>query len=103
MRADRPAEGGTVFVVSVSGTKYSPASRRDYAAKFFEETSTYEVINVLASEHRLVFRSFDKDGREVDRFEAGEPGRDQARLTPPAPAATMAAMRDTGTPAPGPR
>ena len=67
MRGDRAVsegESGTVYIVSVSGTKFSPSTRRDYAAKYLAETSTYEVINVLARERRLVYRSFDARGRK---------------------------------------
>jgi hypothetical protein len=70
MRAGRRAgtgESGTVYVISVSGQKFSEQAARDYTAKGLTHTATYQLIDV--SSDRLVYRAFDEQGRAVDAFE----------------------------------
>lgn len=71
-RADSAA-GGTVYVVSVSGDKYCDQNPRGVAEVGFTRVSTYQTIDLLAREKRLVYRSFDADGREVDGFTIDKP------------------------------
>jgi 3',5'-cyclic AMP phosphodiesterase CpdA len=62
------AGAGTIYVVSVSGDKYVDQDPRDYTAVGFTRVSTYQTIDVLAESGRLVYRSFDAEGRERDAF-----------------------------------
>ena len=69
MHAGRPVEfpsRGTVYVVSVSGEKFYEQAPRDYTAKGLTNLATYQTIDVQVKEKRLTYRSFDRDGREVD-------------------------------------
>ena len=69
MRAGRPVASpaeGTVYVVSVSGEKFYEQGQRDYAARGMTNLATYQTIDIHAKEKRLDYRSFDREGREVD-------------------------------------
>ena len=69
MRAGRPVTSpteGTVYVVSVSGEKFYEQNPKDYTAKGMTNLATYQTIDVKVKERRLTYRSFDRDGREVD-------------------------------------
>ncbi len=69
MRAGRPVASpgeGTVYVVSVSGEKFYEQNSREYTAKGMTNLATYQTIDVTVNERRLTYRSFDRDGREVD-------------------------------------
>ncbi len=59
---------GTVYVVAVSGDKYCDQNPRDYTEVGFTQVSTYQTIDLLASENRLVYKAFDASGRERDGF-----------------------------------
>jgi len=76
MRADRrvgsPAEG-TVYVVSVSGDKFCDVDPRGYGEVGFARVSTYQTIDISARDRRLVYKSFDVSGREVDGFTVEKP------------------------------
>jgi hypothetical protein len=71
-RAGSPAEG-TVYVVSVSGDKYYDQAPREYTEVGFTRVSTYQTIDLLARQNRLVYRSFDASGRERDGFTIEKP------------------------------
>ena len=71
-RVDSPAEG-TVYVVSVSGDKYCEQNPRDYTEVGFTNVSTYQTIDVLTRENRLVYKAFDLSGRERDGFVIEKP------------------------------
>ncbi len=62
-----PSEG-TVYVVSVSGEKFYEQNLRGYTAKGMTNLATYQTIDVKVAQKRLTYRSFDRDGREVDAF-----------------------------------
>ena len=69
MRAGHPVGStseGTVYVVSVSGDKFSGQDQRDYTARGFTNLATYQTIDIKVHEKRLIYRSFDREGREVD-------------------------------------
>jgi 3',5'-cyclic AMP phosphodiesterase CpdA len=71
MRANRPVPGersGTVYVVSVSGTKYYSQARRGYTERGFTHTSTYQTLDFQIAGRRLTYRALDTYGREVDRM-----------------------------------
>jgi hypothetical protein len=73
-----PSEG-TVYVVSVSGEKFYEQNERDYTEKGMTNLATYQTIDVKVKEKRLMYRSFDREGREVD-FLAIEKGDNPDRL-----------------------
>ena len=64
-RVDSPAEG-TLYVVSVSGTKMYDLGEFDYADKAFADTSTYQAIDIEIAGNRLVYKAHDMDGKCVD-------------------------------------
>lgn len=70
MREDAPigddSEGGTIYVVAVSGTKYYEQEESPLAAQAFTNVSTYQVIDVTPSE--LAFKAYTLDGSTVDEF-----------------------------------
>jgi hypothetical protein len=63
-----PAEG-TVYVVSVSGTKLYDVEQHEYAAKSIEHLSTYQVIDIeTRDENKLTYRAYDMDGTLQDEL-----------------------------------
>lgn len=62
-------ETGTIYVVSVSGTKYYEQEQHDYAAVAFPNVSTYQVLDI-ATEPRdsLTYRAYDIEGKVRDEF-----------------------------------
>ncbi len=67
------ADQGTTYVVSVSGTKYYGQRTRAEMAVGITELSTYQTIDIEVPENRLIYRAWDGDGREVDRFTIEKP------------------------------
>jgi hypothetical protein len=71
LRAGQPvtrADQGTTYVVSVAGTKYYGQRARPEMAVGMTELSTYQTIDIEVPADRLVYRAWDGEGREVDRF-----------------------------------
>lgn len=69
LRAGTPAVDGTVYVVSVAGSKSYGQWTSPRFAKGIENTPTYQVIT--ASPDRLVLSTRTWDGAEVDHWERG--------------------------------
>ncbi len=65
--AASPAEG-TVYVMTVAGTKYYEQLDSEFAATSFEEVSTYQIIDITTDPDRLVYRAYDFDGTVRDEF-----------------------------------
>ena len=62
-------EGGTIYLITVAGTKYYRTQHSyDFTAKAFVETSTYQVIDIETNPDRLRYRAFDLDGTLLDEF-----------------------------------
>ena len=57
---------GTTYVVSVSGEKFYGQTPHEYTARGLTQVATYQTIDVEVASRRLRYRSFDRDGREVD-------------------------------------
>ncbi len=70
---------GTVYVVSVSGEKFYEQDPRGYTARGLTNVATYQTIDIRVRERRLSYRSYDRDGREVDALII-EKGADPARI-----------------------
>lgn len=78
MRANRRVEGnepGTVYVVSVSGTKYYEQVEHDYTERGFTNISTYQTLDFQIRDGRLLYRALDINGKEVDQLVIEKPTR----------------------------
>jgi acid phosphatase type 7 len=62
------AKDGTVYVISVSGTKHYPQPQHDYTEVGFTKLSTYQVLDIQIDGNRLVYRAHDIDGKVRDEF-----------------------------------
>ncbi len=73
MRAGKKVESytdGTVYVVTVSGTKYYETAPRDYALVAFAKVSTYQIIDIETTpKNKLTYRAFDLKGdvKDIER------------------------------------
>jgi acid phosphatase type 7 len=59
---------GTVYVISVSGTKSYSQPPHDYTEVGFTKVATYQVLDIQISGNRLVYRAYDIDGKLHDEF-----------------------------------
>jgi hypothetical protein len=59
---------GTVYVVSVSGTKMYDQDAQDYIEFGMTNTATYQVLDIQISGDRLVYRAYDIDGGRRDEL-----------------------------------
>ena len=66
-RVDSPAEG-TIYIVSVAGTKMYDQDPRDYSEVAFKNISTYQVLDITVEETTLTYRAYDADGKVHDEF-----------------------------------
>lgn len=66
-RAKSPAEG-TVYVVSVSGTKMYKQDPRDYTEFGMTNVATYQVLDIQISGNRMLYRAYDLDGKLRDEL-----------------------------------
>lgn len=66
-RVDSPAEG-TIYIVSVSGTKFYEQGEFDYTEFGMTNVSTYQVLDIRIDGNRLVYRSYDAAGELRDEF-----------------------------------
>lgn len=66
-RAASPKEG-TVYIVSVSGTKMYEQEQRDYTEFGLTNVATYQILDIQISGDRLVYRAYDIDGKLRDEL-----------------------------------
>ena len=66
-RVESAAEG-TIYIVSVSGTKMYDQDQRDYTEFGMTNVSTYQVLDIQIEGDRLVYRAYDIDGKLRDEF-----------------------------------
>ena len=59
---------GTIYVVSVSGTKMYKQGEFDYSEKAFTNIPTYQALDIQISGDRLVYRAYDTEGDLVDEL-----------------------------------
>ncbi len=64
---DSPAEG-TIYLVTVSGTKYYDQAERDTTAFGMVNTSTYQVLDIKIEGNRLTYKAYDLEGKVRDEF-----------------------------------
>ena len=55
----KAGEGGTVYVVSVSGQKFVPLADRGYTARGFADVATYQTVDISPSRGTLLYRALD--------------------------------------------
>jgi hypothetical protein len=67
VRVETPADG-TIYIVSVSGTKFYNQIDRDYSEVAFPNVMTYQLIDVTTDPDRLSYRAFDGDESIRDEF-----------------------------------
>jgi 3',5'-cyclic AMP phosphodiesterase CpdA len=71
MRANTPVastDEGTVYIVSVSGTKMYDQADRDYTEFGMTNVATYQVLDIQISGDRLIYRAYDLDGNLRDEI-----------------------------------
>ena len=56
------AKEGTIYIVSVSGTKFYEQDPRDYTELGLTNLALYQVLDLQISGPRLVYRTYDVDG-----------------------------------------
>ena len=66
-RAESPKDG-TIYIVSVSGTKMYSQDPREYTEFGMTNVSTYQVLDIQISGDRLVYRAYDVDGTLRDEL-----------------------------------
>ena len=66
-RVESAAEG-TIYIVSVSGTKMYDQAPRGYTEFGMTNVATYQVLDIQISGDRLVYRAYDIDGELRDEF-----------------------------------
>lgn len=66
-RVGSPQEG-TVYIVSVSGSKFYEQDKRDYTEFGMTNVATYQVLDIQVSGDRLVYRAYDADGKLRDEL-----------------------------------
>jgi acid phosphatase type 7 len=62
------AKEGTVYVVSVAGTKYYDQGDFDYTVKSATNLSTFQVLDIAIQGNRLTYRAYDGEGRVFDEL-----------------------------------
>jgi len=71
MRDQKPvgsAAEGTIYIVSVSGTKYYEQGDFAYTQFGMTNVSTYQVLDIKIDGNRLEYGAFDVDGQQRDTF-----------------------------------
>lgn len=66
-RVGSPQEG-TIYIVSVSGTKMYHQDRRDYTEFGMTNVSTYQVLDIRIDGNRLLYRAYDNDANLRDQL-----------------------------------
>ncbi|MFO7974272.1 MAG: metallophosphoesterase family protein [Candidatus Hydrogenedentota bacterium] len=66
-RVDSPSEG-TIYIVSVSGTKYYDQGDFDYTEVGMTNVSTYQVLDIQIDGNQLTYKAYDGDGAVRDEF-----------------------------------
>lgn len=71
MKEGRPVaspQEGTVYLVSVSGTKMYAQDPRNYTAFGMTNVATYQALDIRIDGNRLLYRAYDLEGRLRDEF-----------------------------------
>ncbi|MCB9784389.1 MAG: metallophosphoesterase family protein [Candidatus Omnitrophica bacterium] len=62
------AADGTIYIVSVSGTKFYDQGDFDYKEFGMTKVATYQVLDILISGDKLIYRAYDQEGNVRDDF-----------------------------------
>ena len=62
------AAEGTIYLVSVSGTKFYEQGKHDYTEFGMTNVATYQLLDITIEEDRLVYKAYDIDGKVRDEF-----------------------------------
>lgn len=62
------AADGTIYIVSVSGTKYYDQGEFDYTEFGMTRVATYQLLDILIQGDKLVYRAYDREGVVRDEF-----------------------------------
>jgi hypothetical protein len=62
------AKDGTIYIISVSGTKHYEQMPHGYTEVGLTKLSTYQVLDIHLDGNRLVYRAHDADGKVRDEF-----------------------------------
>ena len=62
------AKDGTIYIISVSGTKMYAQEKHDYTEFGMSNVATYQVLDIQISGNRLLYRAHDIDGKIRDEF-----------------------------------
>ena len=66
-RVDSPAEG-TIYIISVSGTKMYEQKDHDYIEVGFTNVATYQLLDIQIDGNKLTYTSYDIEGEVRDTF-----------------------------------
>jgi hypothetical protein len=66
-RVGSPAEG-TIYIVSVSGTKFYDQGDFDYTEFGMTNVPTYQVLDIEIGEDTLKYKAYDIEGKVRDEF-----------------------------------
>jgi hypothetical protein len=66
-RVATPADG-TIYIVSVSGTKFYEQDPRDYTEFGMTKTATFQLLDIQLEENKLTYNAYDVDGNVKDTF-----------------------------------
>jgi hypothetical protein len=66
-RVDSPSDG-TIYIVSVSGTKFYDQGEFDYTEFGMTNVATYQVLDIEIGEDTLKYKAYDIDGKVRDEF-----------------------------------
>ena len=64
---DTPDEG-TIYIVSVAGSKFYDQGDHDYTEVGFMNTPTFQVLDIQVQGDRLLYRAYDQDGKLKDEL-----------------------------------
>jgi hypothetical protein len=59
---------GTIYLISVSGTKMYAQGKHEYTEYGMSNVATYQVLDIQIDGNRLVYRAYDVDGALRDHF-----------------------------------
>jgi hypothetical protein len=62
------AADGTIYVVSVSGTKFYDQGKFEYTQVGFTNVATFQVLDIQISGDRMVYRAYDTEQKIRDEF-----------------------------------
>lgn len=62
------AKDGTIYIVSVSGTKFYDQGDYDYTEFGMTKTATFQLLDITIEDNKLVYNAYDIDGNVKDSF-----------------------------------